>query len=196
MDAYELLTDRLAFEVKSVLPADADVPLHQPLGELAPLPTAKQTGRRWTIAMAVVVLLVIAALIPLWLAKRRKARQRSAYEVASDRLSKLMAWPRSGAHEIDLFFVELSAIIRGYVEDRFELRAPELTTEEFMMSMSSSPDLKRDHQALLRDFLRQADLVKFAHFMPNENDMDGSVGTAKQFLDETRYISSQENSHV
>lgn len=28
--------------------------------------------------------------------------------------------------------MEISAIIRRYLEDRFELRAPELTTEEFL----------------------------------------------------------------
>lgn len=186
MDAYELLTQRLAFEVKSVLPADANAPMHPPLGELAPLPTIESASKRWTLAITAGVILIIVAMIPWWLSKRRKARQRSAYEVAADRLSKLMAWPRGRAEEIDLFFVELSAIIRLYVEDRFDLRAPELTTEEFMASMSKSPDLNRAHQALLRDFLRQADLVKFANFMPDDNDINSSADTAKKFLDETR----------
>lgn len=196
MDAYELLTDRLAFEVKSVLPDDAEAMLHPPLGELAPLPTVQETHRRWVFAAIGAAVVALAALIPLWLAKRRRARKRSAYDVAAERLRKLLAWPRSGAEEIDAFFVELSAIVRRYVEDRFELRAPELTTEEFMASMSSSPDLNRDHQALLRDFLRQADLVKFAHFVPTDSDIDNSVGTARTFLDETRYQSAAEAAHA
>ena len=55
--------------------------------------------------------------------------------------------------------MELSDVVRTYLENRFDMRAPELTTEEFLESVSDSPDLTRDHQTLLRQFLRQADLV-------------------------------------
>ncbi len=63
---------------------------------------------------------------------------------------------------IESFFVAISAIVRRYLEDRFDLRAPELTTEEFLALAGSASSLSHDHQHLLRDFLRQADLVKFA----------------------------------
>jgi hypothetical protein len=72
------------------------------------------------------------------------------------------------------------------LEDRFELRAPELTTEEFLASVGESPDLSRDHQNLLREFLRQADLVKFAGVQPSSQDIQRSVDAARRFLEETR----------
>jgi hypothetical protein len=72
------------------------------------------------------------------------------------------------------------------VEDRFELRAPELTTEEFLNSVGQSPDFSRDHQQLLREFLRQADLVKFAGVRPAEDDIQRSIDSARRFIEETR----------
>ena len=79
------------------------------------------------------------------LAWRRRAR-RQVYEIARWRLDRLLAKPRPSAEQIDAFYVELSSIVRRYLEDRFELRAPELTTEEFLASVGESPDLSRDHR--------------------------------------------------
>ena len=46
--------------------------------------------------------------------------------------------------------------------------------------------LSPEHQRLLRDFLRQADLVKFAGLRASENDIRVSTDLAVQFLEETR----------
>jgi hypothetical protein len=187
MDAYELLTERLAFEVQSVLPTDADADLEPPLGKLPPLASATATSRLWWFVVAGLIAVAAPFAWRYWLAARRTARQRSAYDIATERLGRLLTWPRTEAAEIDAFFVELSALVRRYVEDRFELRAPELTTEQFMVAMSQSPDLAHAHQSLLHDFLRRADLVKFARFMPPAEDIDESVDAAQRILAETRY---------
>jgi hypothetical protein len=44
----------------------------------------------------------------------------------------------------------------------------------------------RDHQTLLTSFLREADLVKFAHHVPTSGDVENSFQAAQRFLDETR----------
>ena len=87
---------------------------------------------------------------------------------------------------VDAFFVELSALMRRYLEDRFELRAPELTTEEFLQAASATPDLGEAQKGFLRDFLRRADMVKFARFVPSSPEMDEALREAARFLDETR----------
>ncbi len=66
------------------------------------------------------------------------------------------------------------------------MRAPELTTEEFLASVGQSSGLSSDHQVLLREFLKHADLVKFAGIQPSADDIDNSVRAAERFLDETR----------
>ncbi len=187
MDAYEHLTERLDFEVQAVLPADADADLHPPLGRLEPIVHSRVPGWGWWIAGAIGG---VVALLAGWLvlASRKRARQRSAFDVALARLEDLLARPRLTAEELDAFFVELSGIVRGYLEDRFELRAPELTTEEFLDLMVRSPDLSRGHQDLLRGFLSRADLVKFAQYVPTEEDVEQSIAAARKFLEETHEV--------
>lgn len=185
LDAYELLTESLFFEVQSVLPKDAQADLHPPLDALRPL--AARSGAIWPwFVGALVAIVAVPFAWRWWSVWRRRARRRSAYDIAIGRLSRLSTSPGSEPGEVDAFFVELSAIVRWYLETRFELRAPELTTEEFLETMSGSPDLSSDHQTLLRDFLRRADLVKFAHLMLSSEDIDQSVATASRFLEETR----------
>ena len=188
LDAYELLTERLGFEVKSVLPKDAEADLNPPLGKLPPLAQTQTWPWAW-ITGAVVLIGMILPAWRFWLTARRKARQRSAFEIAMERLARLLADSGDDPQGIDGFFVELSAIVRWYLENRFDMRAPELTTEEFLELMSRSPDLSDDHQPLLRDFLQQADLVKFAHLRPSRSDIDESVSAARRFLEETREVS-------
>jgi hypothetical protein len=184
-DAYELLTERIEFEVQSVLPKDAKADLKPPLGKLGPL---ERPPRRWPWIVGVVVVVLVSSplLARALLAWRRRARRRSAYEIARSRLDRLLASWGADAEQVAEFYVELSGIVRRYLEDRFELRAPELTTEEFLESVQYAPDLSREHQGLLREFLRRADLVKFARFQPSNEEIDRSVEAARRFLEETR----------
>jgi hypothetical protein len=61
-----------------------------------------------------------------------------------------------------------------------------LTTEEFLDELAKSPDLVRSHQRLLREFLNRADLVKFAHLVPDAGDVEESLDSARRFLESTR----------
>jgi hypothetical protein len=186
LDAYELLTEPLKFEVESVIPSDAKADLKPPLGEL--VPRSPEPAPLWPWVVSAVAVLAVAGPIVarLFLAWRRRARRQSAYQIARARLDRLLARRRPTAEQVDAFYVELSGIVRRYLEDRFELRAPELTTEEFLTLVGKSPDLSVGHQALLREFLRQADLVKFAGVHPSAEDIELSIAAARRFLEETR----------
>ena len=186
-DAYELLTERLEFEVASELKEGAALRLMGPQPELGPRqPPAPPL---WPYALAALLIAAVAApfLYRAWLSQRARRRQRSAYEISKARLDGLLYGPRpSEPAQMDVFFVELSGIVRQYLEDRFQLHSPELTTDEFLEVMGGSPDLSRDHQQLLQPFLRRADLVKFAHHLPDASDVEDSIGMARRFLEETR----------
>jgi len=186
-DAYELLTERLEFEVASQLKEGAALDLEGALGELGPLEPPAPPA--WPFVLAALVVAAGAApfVYRAWQAHLARARQRSAYEIWRAALDGLLYRPKPAERgQMDAFFVELSRIVRGYLEDRFELRSPELTTEEFLVVMSDSPDLSRDHQQLLRSFLRRADLVKFAHLVPDASDVEDSIQAAQRFFEETR----------
>ena len=191
-DAYELLTERISFDVAAVLPEGAPLEFEPALGTLAPLETADAS--RWVGWL--IALLALCTATPFALRRlrvwRTRERRRSAYELASAALDSLLHGSRPDDLEaMDRFFVELSGIVRRYVEARFAVRSPELTTEEFLATLSESPELLRAQQDLLRGFLRRADLVKFAHVMPAEGDVENSIASARRFLSETRDAESE-----
>ncbi|MDB4433159.1 hypothetical protein N9166_00285 [bacterium] len=185
-DAYELLTESLDFEVAAVLPEGAPLELRPALGTLAP--RAGPGPRLWPYLLAGA--LALGAVAPFavraWLAGRAERRRLSAYDVARGELDALLYAPRPGPGGMDAFYVKLSGIVRHYLEDRFALRSPELTTEEFLDELAGSPDLYRSHRDLLREFLHGADLVKFAHHVPGPEAVEKSIQAAQRFVEETR----------
>ena len=84
------------------------------------------------------------------------------------------------------YAMESSAIIRRYVEARFELSAPRRSTEEFLSEAQSSPKLQTAHQALLGEFLRICDLLKFARTFADRSELTGLHEAAVRFVKETR----------
>src|SRR5207247_5345081 len=87
------------------------------------------------------------------------------------------------------YYSELSAIVRTYLEQRFEIRAPEMTTEEFLLASARGGRLVGPHRALLGEFLKDSDLVKFARHLPTVADGERAWAAARRFVDETRAVS-------
>ncbi|SRR4051812_6354794 len=88
----------------------------------------------------------------------------------------------------------VSDVARVYLEERFDLHAPERTTEEFLAEMRNSTVLHPNHKALLEDFLTQCDLVKFARHEPSQNELKALLDSALRLIDETAPIAAPENS--
>jgi hypothetical protein len=186
-DAYEILTDRIDFVVQSVLPSRATNDLKPPLGKLHP---AREMTTFQTAWLVLAVLLVLAFAVGLWFylqARGKRGVRRSAYEIARRKLDHLLSTGTPSSQvEAKVFFVSISAIIRKYLEDRFDMQAPELTTEEFLTLASKSRELSNSHQNLLRGFLKQADLVKFAGVRASADEIEGSQDAAVRFLEDTK----------
>ncbi len=88
--------------------------------------------------------------------------------------------------ECNPFYTELSMILRTYLEGRFQLNAPDETTEEIVEEMTKSPDLDGTQRNILQEFLRQADMVKFAKGHPDRATMESAFDTTRQFVEETK----------
>jgi len=111
------------------------------------------------------------------------------HERALDALRELSKRQLPQRGEVEPYFVELSEILRCYLEERFGLRAPEQTTEEFLATVSNTPEGRRAievaHRDLLRDFLNRADLVKFARDVPGADECGAAGAGAEIFVRET-----------
>ena len=101
-------------------------------------------------------------------------------------LDRIRAADLPGHGLIKEYYSRLSGVARHYLEDRFGLRAPEMTTEEFLRAAAATDYLTLPQQDLVGDFLSQADLVKFARHRPMEKEIDGVYQSARRLVDETR----------
>jgi len=146
--------------------------------------------RPWYAAGAALAALVALVLLWRWLRARRHLvpalrPPRPAHEVAADALRALRARQLPELGEWKEFYTTLSGIVRRYLEDRFELRAPEMTTEEFLAETARGGALDGSQRTLLGGFLTESDLVKFARHVPTLGDSERALGAAERFVDET-----------
>lgn len=75
----------------------------------------------------------------------------------------------------------ISDLARRYVEQRFRVRAPEQTTEEFLQQVQASEALS-GYKPLLQDFLFHCDLVKFARYQPSGQEVEQTVRACRSFI--------------
>jgi hypothetical protein len=83
------------------------------------------------------------------------------------------------------FCILVSDTIRFYLEERFDFRAPERTTEEFLRELGGTDLLLPEQKESLGNFLKSCDLVKFAKYEPRENELRELHGAAVKLVEET-----------
>jgi hypothetical protein len=120
-----------------------------------------------------------------------KLPPKPAHQLAYEALSALKAKNLPAARKIKEYYIELSDIVRRYIESRFNIRAPEMTTEEFLSSLRSSSDWTGIHKNLLKEFLEHCDMVKFARYGPTSDEIDKSFNAAWRFVDETKPVEAE-----
>ena len=183
----ELLTDELGFEVASVLPEGSIAEeLRPPRAALEEL-QGPWLQRYWPwLAVGLAVLAAAAGGVRYWLRQVVERARLTAYDRALARLDRLQRQGLPDASRQDAWYVELSDIVRRYIEARFGLRAPELTTEEFLLEAGRAVALSKAHRELLPAFLERCDRVKFARYNPAADESQDALQLARRFLDETR----------
>ena len=84
------------------------------------------------------------------------------------------------------FVIAVSDTARAYLEERFNFRAPERTTEEFLRELSGTDLLAKPQKESLGEFLQSCDLVKFAKYEPGEKELRELHGAALNLVEETK----------
>jgi hypothetical protein len=83
------------------------------------------------------------------------------------------------------FVIAVSDTARAYLEERFNFRAPERTTEEFLRELAGTKLLLPEQKESLGGFLASCDLVKFAKYEPGENELRELHASAVRLVEET-----------
>lgn len=143
-----------------------------------------RSSRLFWIAAALIVLVVIILIWYVFIRQKREIENLPALlspqESALRRLADLL---ESRKHESDVkgFFIELSDIVRWFVEQLTGIHAPELTTEEFLREIATKWR-RENHLPQLRPFLESADVVKFAKHQPTQDEIMLAFRRAEEFV--------------
>ena len=162
-----------------------------------PVTIAREEPSRIRYILVAIAAALLAALLILVLRRARRARETvapppvPAHERAYAALRLLRDEHLVEKGRIKPYYTGLSHILRSYIEDRFGLRAPERTTEEFLQELSGNELLRTRYRGLLANFLKESDLVKFANYSVDRDDAERAYETATTFVDKTKLTAGQ-----
>lgn len=159
------------------------------LADLAPMtpprPVTQSSSWVW---LAIGFPVAMIAIAMLWLRRRRKTPvativQKTPSEIAHAALTKLLSENLPGQQFFQEFYLRLTSIVRHYIEGTTGIHAPEQTTEEFLRAMHSRHLFQAEQSVRLQEFLEAADMVKYAGQQPQSDQIELSIGRAREFID-------------
>jgi len=185
---HAVLSPSKSVFVKSLLPADtAGLDIKDIVGP-KPLPALW-----WPYVIALLALLMVGG-AGYWLYRRRikavaipLAPPEPPYDVAIRSLNLLKDKNLPASGKIKQYYIELSDIIRHYIEGRFAIAAVESTTYELKRALIH-PDLTRDNGKSAIEFLTRSDMVKFAKHIPLVDECNSDFQRVKEFVSSTRPV--------
>jgi hypothetical protein len=187
----EISTPKARLEVYSTAPEGASLDdLKDVKGpfELAPRPA--RWGAWVAVAVGVLAALAGAALAAKRLHARREERRRNpppppAHETALAELKKIRESGLLESGRAAEYTDKVSDVLRRYLQGRFDLPAPERTTEEFLDEVARAAVIDRARRRFLADYLARCDLVKFAAQDPGRRELEGIFDSSVRFVEET-----------
>lgn len=141
--------------------------------------------------------LLVAALI-VWLFTKYKRKEKvfgraekpkdPPHIIALSSLDKVKGeklWQRGLVKE---YYSDVTEVIRAYLENQFDIRAMEQTTDEIMDDVSDEELITKDLKEKLKDMLVRADFVKFAKAEPLADENHKTLTDAYDIVTETRKL--------
>jgi hypothetical protein len=169
--------------------------------QIRPLRGLVDVPRLWKqIALwSAVGLFILIALILLW---RKYLRQRAeklagnmpvaparpSHLVALEELDRIKSMGLIEKGELKRFHILVSEAVRRYLEGRYGILAPEMTTWELAAAFSFRNDIDPAIKELTRGFLEDCDLVKFAKYVPQIVEINATFNRAYEIVEKTRLL--------
>ena len=189
---YELETEPIDIEVTSLGGEDL---AELVIADIAPPVSMPDDIPLWPFVIIAIVIIAAAVIIVIRMKRKTAAAIarlfKPAHEIAYQRLQKLVAAKLIEKGMLKEFYQRISDILRHYIEDRFDLMAPERTTEEFLFELSESNILPQGDKDSLAEFLIHCDLVKFAKHQPGTEQIQKTFDLVKNFIAKTKSAQHQ-----
>lgn len=148
---------------------------------------------KWTgmgLAGVLVVVIVVLLLMRFVFNKKVKILPETpevilpAHVVALQKLEQIKTEKIWQQGQIKQFYTDITDVIREYLENGYEINAMEMTTDEIVALVKKNKDLD-EIRVVLKEMLELSDLVKFAKFVPLENENETVVLNAFMIVEKT-----------
>lgn len=90
-------------------------------------------------------------------------------------------------NQVKEYYVQLTDILRDYIEKRFQTPAMELTTDELLAKAALRSDMQK-YSGMLSNTLRMADLAKFAKAQPLPQEHMQAMESVREFVNATKLV--------
>ena len=182
-----LVFEGLDMEVKTMPVDTATFQIHDIKGQLRYPVTFKET-LPWI--GGVLLLAALVAVLVWWLRRRSTAaagaqKKDPAYIVALRELDKWRGDKFWAPDKQKAYYSGITDALKTYIEDRFGVDAPEMTTAELFDALKQAEDLPADLREELRGVFECADFVKFAKHTASDEDNARALPTAVRFVTST-----------
>jgi hypothetical protein len=112
---------------------------------------------------------------------------RPPHEVAYEALDRLERSRLLEKGKVKTYYIEVSDIIRAYVEGRYGVEAMEMATYEVMAGLEGT-GMEIETKIEFERFFGECDLVKFAKLVPGESPCRAIVRAARGLVDMTKVV--------
>ena len=193
----KLTTESIKITVESLKPSEE--------GDVRDIKTPLEIWKDWWLTIRFVIagaiIILIGILIYIFIKRRREGKsiiprrkkpKLPAHVVAFDELKKLLAEKLLEKGEIKQYYIRISEIIRHYIEDRFFIIALEMTTFQLINIMKEN-QVEEEAINLVEDFLMSCDMVKFAKYIPTDDENTKTTELAYKIIEDTKIIFEPES---
>ncbi len=193
-------TPKIFIEIASMLAKEGEV---EDIRDIKPPLTVSYLYRMIFLISAVLCGLAAAVFFVRklvgWLRRRTAAeesRSRPAHEQALEALEMLLNKRLVEKGRMKKFCYEISMIFRTYMQGRFGIPAVDLTAEEILPRVEGDGIFEQDLRLLIREFLTDTDLVKFAKYDPTVAEMEKILQYTRTFIERTKLVPEENTADV
>ena len=175
-------TKPITLKVQSPFDGDPGTKISGTIEPVWIYPPAKTIMLWLLLAILAIVILVLLSKLTRKAHEQIKLMRMSPKERAMKELSDLLAKDLVQKKMVKEFYIQLTMIVRRYIERQHKVRAPEQTTEEFLIAVGHNTRFTPDVINKLKEFMQAADLVKFAAHKPDPEDISNATNTASGYI--------------
>ncbi len=186
----ELKTDIIKIRVNSVKPSEA-----KDIKDIKPPMEIKVDYRRYIYyGLAGLGAALLAFILISYFKKRKRGENiipkrrkpiKPAHIEAIEELEKIINSNLLSDGWVKEFYIIISVIIRRYIENRYFIYALEMTTNQVYDSLYNI-DVDKENIELIYEFLSSCDLVKFAKYIPEEDENKKVIEQAFDIINKTK----------